>query len=190
MTLKELRKKYNLTQAALAGELGVSGKTISLIELDKLKLSEKLSGKIKEVYNEVVEPAEKTARKLPDEVKKEAKTAKKKVRAAGKKVGKAVNSVEKTVEEAAANVEKTVDAVATAAAEAALDIDKKVEKRAVKTAPKKRALNIVIQSPMGGEITAEEIRRKVGDADAVYVRVDQNKAYWVRGEETGSVDLW
>ena len=31
---------------------------------------------------------------------------------------------------------------------------------------------------------------KVGTADQVYVRVDENKAYWVRGEETGSVDLW
>ena len=31
---------------------------------------------------------------------------------------------------------------------------------------------------------------KIGPADRVYVRVDENKAYWVRGEESGSVDLW
>ena len=35
-----------------------------------------------------------------------------------------------------------------------------------------------------------EAAAKVGEADKVYVRVDQNKAYWVRGEETGDVDLW
>ena len=48
---------------------------------------------------------------------------------------------------------------------------------------------IVIQSPLGGNITPAEIAAKVGQADTVYVRVDENKAYWVRGEETGSVDL-
>ena len=49
---------------------------------------------------------------------------------------------------------------------------------------------IIIQSPMGGTITPEEIIAKVGAADKVYIRVDENKAYWVKGEETGSIDLW
>ena len=26
--------------------------------------------------------------------------------------------------------------------------------------------------------------------DCVFVRVDQNKLWWIRGEETGSVDIW
>jgi hypothetical protein len=43
---------------------------------------------------------------------------------------------------------------------------------------------------MGGNITPEEILKKVGTADKIYVRVDENKAYWVKGTETGSVDLW
>ena len=43
---------------------------------------------------------------------------------------------------------------------------------------------------MGGEITAEAILAKVGEVDSVYVRVDVNKAYWVKGNEYGSVDLW
>lgn len=49
---------------------------------------------------------------------------------------------------------------------------------------------IHIQSPMGGEITVEEICRKVGNVDEVYVRVDHNKLYWVKGDDTGSVDIW
>ena len=54
----------------------------------------------------------------------------------------------------------------------------------------RKATEVIIQSPMGGNITPEAILAKVGKADKVYIRVDENKAYWVRGEETGSVDLW
>ena len=60
---------------------------------------------------------------------------------------------------------------------------------AKKTAAKKTA-EVIIQSPLGGEITGAEILARVGAVDKVYVRVDENKAYWVRGDETGSVDLW
>ena len=49
---------------------------------------------------------------------------------------------------------------------------------------------IIIQSPMGGTITPEEIIARIGAAEKIYVRVDENKAYWVKGEETGSIDLW
>ena len=57
-------------------------------------------------------------------------------------------------------------------------------------AKKDAGVVVVIQSPMGGNITPEEILKKTGKVDAVYVRVDENKAYWVKGEETGSIDLW
>ena len=49
---------------------------------------------------------------------------------------------------------------------------------------------LIIQSPMGGNITPEEILKKVGAAEKIYIRVDENKAYGVRGKETGSADLW
>ena len=49
---------------------------------------------------------------------------------------------------------------------------------------------VIIQSPLGGVITPDEILKKVGKVDRVYVRVDQNKAHWVKGDEIGSVDLW
>lgn len=52
------------------------------------------------------------------------------------------------------------------------------------------APTIIIQSQDGREITPEEIIARVGDVGAVYVRVDHNAAYWVRGEETGQVSLW
>ena len=54
----------------------------------------------------------------------------------------------------------------------------------------RKQAQLFIQSPMGGSITPDEILEKVGPADQIYVRVDENKAYWVKGEESGSVELW
>ena len=64
------------------------------------------------------------------------------------------------------------------------------KKPAAKKPAAKKAVEVIVQSPLGGEISFAEILAKIGEADKVYVRVDQNKAYWVRGEETGDVDLW
>ena len=65
---------------------------------------------------------------------------------------------------------------------------------AVKETAKKAAgiPNIIIQSPMGGIITAEGISAKVpkGTKD-IYIRVDENKLYYVlKNGETGDVDIW
>ena len=52
-------------------------------------------------------------------------------------------------------------------------------------------LKVIVQSPLGGNITAEEIAAKIpAGADSVFVRVDQNKLWWIKDEETGSVDIW
>ncbi len=93
--------------------------------------------------------------------------------------------VKKTAEEKAPAKKPAAKKSAPAAVEAA-----PAKKPAAKKASPKKSTEVVIQSPLGGNITAAEILAKVGEADKVYVRVDQNKAYWVRGEETGSVDLW
>lgn len=81
-------------------------------------------------------------------------------------------------------VKKTAEAEAPAAKKPA------VKKPAARKPAAKKAVEVIVQSPLGGEISFAEIMAKVGEADKVYVRVDQNKAYWVRGEETGDVDLW
>lgn len=49
---------------------------------------------------------------------------------------------------------------------------------------------VIIQSPLGREIIPETILEKFGEVDIIYIRVDRNKAYWVKGNEYGSVDLW
>ena len=52
------------------------------------------------------------------------------------------------------------------------------------------ALNLKILEKNFLWIGTRSLSAKIGKADKVYIRVDENKAYWVRGEEVGSVDLW
>ncbi len=100
-------------------------------------------------------------------------------------------AAEKTAAAKAPAAEKPVEAAAQKTAEKAPAAKKPTAKKpAAKKPAVKKTAEIIIQSPLGGEITGAEILDRVGKADKVYVRVDENKAYWVNGEETGSVDLW
>ena len=90
-------------------------------------------------------------------------------------------AAEEKVEAKKPAAEKTVETAAKKPA---------AKKPAARKPAAKKVAEVVIQSPLGGEITSAEILERVGKADKVYVRVDQNKAYWVNGEETGSIDLW
>ncbi len=56
---------------------------------------------------------------------------------------------------------------------------------------KAKKLEIYIQSPLGGNITPEQIETMLPEGtESAYVRVDQNLIWWVRGEETGAVEIW
>ena len=113
--------------------------------------------------------------------KKAAGTAAKKAAEAKKEVKAAEAKAEKTVKAAAAKAKPAVKAKP-AAAKAA-----KAPARKAKAAK----LEIFIQSPMGGNITPEEIAAKLPEgAESVFVRVDQNKLWWIRDDESGSVDIW
>ena len=88
---------------------------------------------------------------------------------------------------------KKVAAKKTAAKPVAKQAEPKQKKAATakKRVAAKKEPQIIVQSPLGGEITPFAILAKVGqDVDKVYIRVDLNKAFWVRGSETGNVDLW
>ncbi|MBR1672086.1 MAG: helix-turn-helix transcriptional regulator [Fretibacterium sp.] len=128
MDIKELRKSKEMTQAAFAAAIGVTGSTITAVETGRRKLNEGLIAKVKEVFG--VDVDAEVAPKKPAS----RRTARKKAASAGRE--------------------------------------------------------LIIQSPMGGEITPDEIFAKVGRVDIVYVRVDENKAYWVKGKKSGSVELW
>lgn len=110
--------------------------------------------------------------------KKTGAAAKRAVKKAADKAAVSQSEAKKTARSVTRKVKEAVDAA---------------EAKAAKTAGKAKAarLEIVVQSPMGGNITAEEIAAKVpAGTDSVFVRVDQNKLWWVKGEESGSVDIW
>ena len=64
---------------------------------------------------------------------------------------------------------------------------KKKEETAVE---EKKATKFIIQSRMGGEIALEDILARVGDVDTLYIKPEDNAAYWVRGEQSGAINLW
>lgn len=196
MTIKELRKSLGLSQPKLAKALAIGVSTVGAYEIGKIKPSQKVVDRIREVFNvdltqaveEAVEAVEAAAAALaaeaeapvaqavPAEAAPEAPAA---APAPAKKPAKPRKSVKA---EKPAKAEKVEKAEKPAKAE-------KVEK-AAKPAKKAAKPVIIIQSPLGGEITAEEILAKTGKVDRVYVKVDENAAYWVNGDQSGAVNLW
>lgn len=191
MTIKELREEKGLSQGKFAESIGIGRTAIVGYEKGKFKPSAEVAAKIKEVYGVDVDEAA-SAAPAPVEEKKTAKRGKKKAEAAPvapaveeKKTAK--RGMKKT---APATEEKKPTKRGKKAAAAAAVEERKLAPKKRGTAKKDAGVTVVIQSPMGGSITPEEIIKKTGPVDAVYVRVDENKAYWVKGEETGAVDLW
>ena len=183
MTVKELREKYKLTQSALAKSLGVSSNAISAVEAGRLKLSNKLTAKIMEVYGEDVTAAPAVKAEMTD-------------KPAGQKEAKSEKPAAEPAAEAAAPAPAApapVGKKAVKPAKRAAAKKKPAEKKEAapkKAAAKKPVPTVILQSPFGGEITVDAVKTLVGDVDKVYVRIDQNKLYWVKGKETGDTDIW
>lgn len=152
--------------------------------------------------------------KVSDSLAADAIEVKKKTRAAGRMVKGAVTSAAdkaagdmKAAAEKAVTVEqievgkvkakqtrKAAEKKAVKDEKAAVKAAKKEEKAAQKPAAKLKTvkLNMVFQSPWGGEITPEQIALKVPkEAVDVYVKIDENKIYWVaKNGEAGAVEIW
>ena len=110
-------------------------------------------------------------------VRKAARTAKEIVEAAAQSDAVVAEKIE---------AKKTVRKTARKAKEAVEPVVKETKKAA-----RCASLSIIIQSPMGGAISTDEIAKKVpAGTDSVYVKVDENMLYWVKGKETGSVNIW
>ena len=86
--------------------------------------------------------------------------------------------------------EKAPAKEAAAGAPAAKKIPAKKPAGAAKPA-KVLKFELYVQSPYGGNITPEEILAKIPEGtEACYVRVDQNLIWWIRGDESGAVEIW
>lgn len=142
---------------------------------------------------EVKKETRKTGRKVKEKVAatKEKKAVKTAARKADRKETKAAVKAEAEDQKVAAEIEvkKTVRKAGRKAAEKAGAVKEAAKKPAAKRAAAK--LNLVFQSQAGGAVSYEQIAAKVpaGTTDA-YVKIEENKIYWVKGEETGSVDIW
>lgn len=147
---------------------------------------------------------QKTKKKASDQIAVSETEVKKAVSQAGQKLKETVvEPVETMIEDMKETVDKAKLADEMAKGRKQAEKERKKEERQEEKEARKDALlkpvqkakaakmNIVFQSPMGGSITPEEVAKKVpkGCTD-VYVRIDENKIYWVKKEETGSVDIW
>jgi len=202
MTIKELRQMKGLTLAAFAKSIGIGMSTLTGYEAGKRQPGEKALAAIKEVYGVDLNstapsatPVE-AAAAAPAEEKAVEKKAAKKPRAKKQAAPVETAPVEERAEKSAKKPRAKKQPMPVEAAPIA-PAEEKAEKSAKKPRAKKQAApvekkpaQIIIQSPMGGEITPEEILSRVGDVDKVYVRLDQNAIYWVKGEETGAINIW
>lgn len=175
MTIKELRQMKGLTLAAFAESIGIGMSTLTGYEAGKRQPSEKALAAIKEVYGVDLANTPSPSGDAPAPDEKKARKPR------GKKEAPA--SAEKKTEEKKTRKPRAKKEAAPA------PVEEKVEKKAEKNTSKQPA-KIIIQSLMGGEITPEEILSRVGDVDKVYIKVEENAAYWVKGDETGAINIW
>ncbi len=178
------------------------------------KGSRKAKEKAEEIVAEVKEAVEEKAVAAEIEVKKNARKAGRKVKEAAEAVAqsdpivaaeievkKNTRKAGKKAKEVAAEVKEAVeDKVVTEEIEVKKTARKGTRKAketasATKESVKRKAAgvpNIIIQSPMGGYITPADIAKKVPkNTEDVYVRVDENKLYYVLNNgESGDVDIW
>ena len=75
--------------------------------------------------------------------------------------------------------------------------DPVVEEKTATTVKAEKAeeqVELIIESTMGGQISADEIIRRVkekrNDAAKIYVKPEENKAYFTYGDSVGHIELW
>ena len=168
--LTKIREDKKLSKKEFAELLGVTAMLLGRYEKGSCAIPESIAEKLKEAAD--------AAAATEIEVKKN-------TRKAGRKAKEAV-------EEVAAEVKETVEDKIVAEEIEAKKTVRKAGRKAKEAVAAAITPNIIIQSPMGGIITAEDISAKVpkGTKD-IYVRVDENKLYYVlENGETGDADIW
>ena len=170
--IKSIRSTLDLSRAAFGKLVGVSVSSVGLYETGKGKPREGVLEKIREVAKEALLRGddEEAAPAVDEEA----------VTEADEEEAEAVQAVDE--EEAAASADgEEAEAATPADEEDSVMSDNKETKPAV----------MYIQSVMGSIITTEEVLERLPEGvETVYVKPEDNKAYWVKGEESGSVDLW
>ena len=111
---------------------------------------------------------------------------------------KTPDEIKEVVEEIAEVVATTVEEKA--AEPAATSVEEKKAPVAEEKADEPAApvveerVDLIIESTMGGQISADEIinrvKEKRSDAAKIYVKPEENKAYFTYGDSVGAIELW
>jgi len=176
--LTKIREEKKFSKSDFAKLLGITPMLLGRYEKGSLAIPDSVAEKLQSAAD--------TAAATEIEVKK---TVRKGGRKAKEKTEKTVAVAKEVLEDKAAATEIEVKKTTRKAARKAKETVKKAADELKKAAG---GPNIIIQSPMGGYISTEDIAKKVpkGTAD-VYVRVDENKLYYVlENGESGDVDIW
>ena len=73
-------------------------------------------------------------------------------------------------------------------------VEEKTAPVAVEEKTEQKPIDLIIESTMGGQISADEIinrvKEKRSDAAKIYVKPEENKAYFTYGDSVGAIELW
>ena len=174
--LTKIREDRELSKKEFADFLGITPLLLGRYEKGSCAIPESIAQKLSDAAD--------TITAIEIEVKKN-------TRKNARKVKEAVEAAAQSDSVTAAEIEvkkntRKAGRIAMEKAEEAVAELKKTAKKAAGIP------NIIIQSPMGGHISTEDIAKKVPDGtEDVYVRVDENKLYYVlENGETGDVVIW
>ena len=201
--LTKIREERNLSKSDFAKLLGVTPMLLGRYEKGSCAIPEDIAKKLQDTTVATEIEVKKTARKGGRKAKEAAEAVaqsdpvvaaeievKKNTRKAGRKAKEVVTEVKEAVEDKVVaeeiEVKKTARKGARKAKETVSTAKESVKRNAAGVP------NIIIQSPMGGYITPADIAKKVPkNTEDVYVRVDENKLYYVlKNGESGDVDIW
>ena len=151
-----------------AAEAGIAWQTVNKWMKEKEK-EKKTPDEIKEVVEEIAEVVATTVEE------------------------KAAEPAATSVEEKKAPVaeEKADEPVATNVEEKAV-VEEKADEPLAPVVEER--VDLIIESTMGGQISADEIinrvKEKRSDAAKIYVKPEENKAYFTYGDSVGAIELW
>ena len=203
--MKQIRSSTGLSQRSFAESIGICQSAVGYYESGKHRVSDVIWEKIKTIYHDVLVQLA-IPEEMPDEAKKElppeAETLRRIRCASGlsqREFAESIGVSKSTIGNCEIGMQGISDQIWAMIKEkyplqgddddghgdVLDDVRDDDWLKAENSAPA-----IIIQSQDGREITPEEIVARVGEADHIYVRVDHNAAYWVRGEDSGKVELW
>ena len=205
--LKAIREEKKMDKGEFAKLLGITPMVYGRYESGTLAISEKIETAVKELVSKVSDAAVATEIEV-----------KKNTRAAGRKAKEAIEAVVTSDETVATEIEvkkktraatrkaketakEAVEAVVTSDEAVATEVEVKKKTRAAARKAKEavddlvqeatKKTTIFIQSQLNGIITPEEVLDRIPEGcDEVYIKPEENKAYWVKGEDSGSISLW